>query len=142
MFFDTKECEWSDQSVYFNGVKIGKITGFKFKKSKEKEHLYADGDEPIDIQGGNKKYEGTLTVLRGALTDMNTAVKAQNVSGVDDILDARVVIGCNYRAKGNRLLQTHVCSDVEFTDFEQGYMQGDKKQEVAIPFLFLRLKST
>ncbi len=137
MFFDTKECEWSDQEILVNGVKVAKATGLKFKKSQEKEHMYAAGDEPLDIQRGNKKYEGTLTMLKGAVEDVN---KAAIAAGGDDLLDIRVQIICNYKAKGNRILQTYTLIDVEFTDFELGMMQNDKKLEVSIPMLFLRLK--
>lgn len=135
-FFDTKECEWSDQEILLNGVKIGKIRGLKFKKSQEKEHLYAGGNDPIDIQRGNKKYEGTLTILKGALEDANNSVIAQ---GGEDITDAAFQIVCNYKQKGNRLKKTYTMINVEFTEFEIGMIQGDKFQEVNLPYLFLKL---
>lgn len=136
MFFDTKECEWADQDILLNGVKIGKARGLKFKKSQEKEHLYASGNDPIDIQRGNKKYEGTLTMLKGAVEDVN---RASIAAGGEDLTDARFQIVCNYRAKGNRLKQTYTLIDIEFTEFEVGMVQGDKFQEIPVPFLFLKL---
>ena len=139
MYFDTKECEWSDLEVYVNGVKITKITGLKFKKTKEKELLYAGDSEPIGIQSGNKGYSGTLTVLRGALEDMNAASRA---AGVDDILDAEWSLVCKFKAKGNRLMNTHSIPVAEFSEFEDGLMQNDKKGEIALPFIFTKLIST
>lgn len=136
-FFDTKECEWSDLDILVNGVKAAKATGLKFKKSQEKEHIYAAGNEPLDIQRGNKKYDGTLSMLKGAVEDVN---KAAIAAGADDLLDIRVQIVCNFRAKGNRMLQTYTLIETEFTEFEIGMMQGDKKQEVGLPLMFLRLK--
>lgn len=136
-FFDTKECEWSDLDILVNGVKVAKATGMKFKKSQEKEHLFAAGNEAIDIQRGNKKVDGTLTMLKGAVEDMNNAAIA---AGGDDILDIRVQIVCNWKAKGNRLLKVYTLLETEFTEFEIGMMQGDKKQEVNLPFLSLKLK--
>lgn len=139
MFFDTKECEWSDLEIFINGVKVVKATGLKFKKRQEKEHLHASGNEPHSIQRGNKFYEGTLTLLKGAVDNLNDAAVA---AGGEDILDIEVLIVCKYKAKGNRLLRTHTLTSVEFTEYELGMIQNDKKQEVALPILFLRLAST
>lgn len=139
MFFDTKECEWSDMEVYINGVKITKITGLKFKKTREKELLYAAGSDPINIQSGNKGYSGTLTVLRGAVEDMTRAVKA---SGGEDLLDAEWSVVCKFKPKGVRALSTYTIPTAEFTEFEDGMMQNDKKGEIALPFIFLNLLST
>lgn len=139
MFFDTKECEWSDMEVYINGVKITKFTGLKFKKTREKELLYAGGSDPISIQNGNKGYSGTLTCLRGAVEDINRAVKA---AGGEDLLDAEFSVVCKFKAKGIRGMSTHTIATAEFTEFEDGLMQNDKKGEIALPFIFLNLLST
>lgn len=136
-YFDTKECEWSDQDILVNGVKVAKARGVKIKKSQEKEELYASGDKPISIQRGNKKYGITLTLLKGAVEDMNRAAIA---AGGEDINDVEVVIVVNFRARGNRLLQTYTCISVQFTEFEIGLMQNDKFQEVSLPCLALDVK--
>ncbi len=136
MFFDTKECEWADMEILFNGVKIGKATGLKYKKTQEKEHLYASGNEPISIQKGNKGYEGSLSLLKGAVDDIISATKA---AGGEDILDAEFTLVCVYKARGNRALKTDTIVGAEFTEFEYGLMQNDKKSEIALPIKFLRL---
>lgn len=139
IFFDSKECEWSDQDVFLNGVKIGKIRGLKFKASKEKDPLHAGGDKPISLQGGNRTYEGTLTILKGALEDINRACVAE---GGKDCLDAEFVVVCTYKARTARALQTHTLSGLQFSEFELGMMQNDKFTEVGVPFKFLDLIST
>lgn len=138
-FFDSKECEWSDQEVFLNGVKIGKIRAIKFKAAKEKDFLHAGGENPHSIQGGNRTYEGTLTILKGALEDVNRASVA---AGGKDCLDVSFIIVITYKVKGNRALQTHTCSGVEFSEFELGMTQNDKFTEVAMPYKFLGLAST
>lgn len=137
MFFDTKECEWSDFTVYINGVKITKLTGLKYKKTVEKELLYAAGSDPLSIQRGNKGYTGTLTVLRGAVEDMNRATIS---AGGEDLTDAEFSIVGTYKAKGARGLSTVTIATAEFSEFEDGLMQNDKKGEIALPFVFLELK--
>jgi len=138
MFFDTKECEWSDLEIFFNGVKITKIRGARYKKSQEKEHLHAAGNEPISIQRGNKAYEGELRLLKGAIDDINRAVLA---AGAEDLLDASFILVMSYKAKGNRVLQKDTLTGLEFTEYEKGMEQGAKFMEVTLPMKFLSLIS-
>lgn len=138
MFFDTRECEWSDLEVFIDGVKITKIQGLKYKKGQEKEHLYAAGNEPIAIQKGNKSYTGEMRILKGALDDINRAVRA---AGGEDILDANFIVVANYKAKGNRSIQTDTLLSVEVTEYEKGMEQNVKSMPITLPILFLGLKS-
>lgn len=138
MFFDTKECEWSDLDIYLNGVKITKVRALKYKKTKEKEALYAAGSDPIAIQSGNNAYTGELRVLKGALDDMNRAAVA---AGGEDITDVTWNIVANYKAKGNRALQSDTLRGVEFSEFEKGLEQAAKFGEATLPYLFLKLIS-
>jgi hypothetical protein len=137
--FDSKECEWIDLGIYLNGVKAGKATGLKYKKSRETEALYAGGDEPISIQRGNKTYTGTLNALKGLVDDMNKAAKE---AGGEDLYDVEWLIVANYRAKSNRLIQIDTLTGVQFEDMERGMMQNDKKMDIALPFKYLRLNPT
>lgn len=136
-FFDSKECEWSDLTFFLDGVKVIKFTGLKYKKMRELEALYAGGDEPLSLQSGNKGYEGTLTMLKGAVDAVNKAVLATGQG--EDILDGEYIIVANYRAKGSRLIQTDTLVGVKVSEFERGMMQNDKKMEIALPFKYLRL---
>lgn len=134
--FDSKECEWIDLGIYLNGVKAAKATGLKYKKDRELEALYAGGDEPLSLQHGNKAYDGTLNGLKGLVDDMNNASR---LAGGEDLYDESWTIVANYRAKGNRLIQTDTLTGVEFSSMERGMMQNDKKMDIALPFKFLRL---
>lgn len=136
MFFDTKECEWSDLDVYLNGVKITKIRALKYKKTKEKEALYAGGNDPIAIQSGNNAYTGEMRALKGAIDDMN---RAAVLAGGEDLTDVAWNIVANYKAKGNRLVQADTLVGVDFTEYEKGMEQNAKFSEIALPFLYLKL---
>ncbi|MCO5229609.1 MAG: hypothetical protein M9958_00495 [Chitinophagales bacterium] len=137
-FFDTKECEWSDLELFLNGAKVTKIQSAKYKKSVEKEHLYAAGSNPISIQRGNKSYTGSFRLLKGAVDDINRAVKA---AGGEDLLDASFTCVINYKKKGNRLLQIDTLIGLEFTEYERGMEQNAKSMPIELPILFLELKS-
>ena len=133
-FFDSKECEWSDMTLYIEGVKLTKIVVLKYKSSKEKEALHAAGDMPISIQGGNRTYTGNLKILKGALDDLNTAARA---AGGKDALDISFTVVVTYRAKGTRPLRTDTLKSVEITDFEKGWEQGAKNMPIECPIMFL-----
>jgi hypothetical protein len=133
-FFDSAECEWADMAVYVAGAQLTKIRGLKYRSSKKKELLYAQGDAPISIQSGNRSYEGEIKVLKGAIDDMNRA--AVN-AGAKDILDLEFDIVVVYAAKAMRALQTDVLVRCQVKDFQKGWEQGAKMMEVTLPILFL-----
>lgn len=135
-FFDSKDCEWADMTVMIAGATLAKITGIKYKASKEKTLLHAAGDEPVSIQGGNRTYDGEIKVLKGALDDMNRAAIA---AGGDDILDLQFDIVVTYKAKGTRTLQTDTLVNAEISGFEKGWDQGAKSMEVTLPVVFMKL---
>lgn len=135
-FFDSKDCEWADMTVMVAGSTITKIRGLKYKAAKQKELLHAAGDEPISIQSGKRTYEGTVTVLKGALDDMNRAAIS---AGGEDILDMQFDIVVTYKARGTRSLQTDTLVNVEITDFEKGWEQGATSMDIALPIIFMKL---
>jgi hypothetical protein len=137
-FFDNTECEWSDMMVVLGGAPLTKIRGLKYKSSKAKELLYAQGDAPISIQSGNRSYEGEIKILKGALEDMNTAALAAKGK---DILDLEFDIVVTYIKKGIRPLQTDILVRCQVKEFQKGWDQGAKMMEVTLPIIFLQLIS-
>lgn len=139
MAFDSKEVEFADQAVFVNGVEIAKLTDFQFTTAKEKEEIYGAGDDPQGIQGGNRSYNGTATLYKGVIDNLN---RAAIVAGGKDMLDANYVVVITYRAKGQRLLQTHTCIGLEFLNWGAGMAQNEKSQSKVMPFKFIQLIST
>lgn len=136
-FFDSKECEWADMTVYIDGATTSKLEGIRYKSSKAKTALHGSGNKPISIQSGNRTYDGQLKVLLGALKSMNKAAK---LAGGDDILDVSITIVVVYQQNPGDQLETDTLIGVEFSDFEIGWDQGADHMEVTLPFLFLDLK--
>ncbi len=135
-FFDSKECEWADMTVMFAGAPLTKIKGLKYKTARDKTAIYAAGNNPISIQGGNRSNDGQIKVLKGALDDMNIAAIA---AGGADILDMQFDIIVTYKGEGTRLLQVDTLKGVEITNFEKGWDQGAKNMDITLPIIFLKL---
>ena len=125
--------------MYINGVMIGKITAIEFTPSKEKEPIYGSGPEVRGIQSGNRRYNGQMTLYKGVIDNMNRLAVA---AGGKDLLDANYVVVVAYRARGNRLIQTHTCLGLEFSNWGVGMAQNAKSQSKEMPFEFVELIST
>lgn len=135
--FNSREYEFADIKVSMLGVELTGLRELTYKKSQEKEHVYGAGNQPKSIQRGNKKYEGTLVLLKSDYDLLNAAARA---AGYDDIIDvpgSNIHITCAY---GNTSVSVDTLLNCEFTESEDGQKQGDKFKEVSLPFLFLRLK--
>ena len=133
-FFDSKECEWADLTVLFAGAELTKIRGVKYKASQVKKPLHAAGNKPISIQKGERTYDGTITVLKGAVDDMNRAAVA---AGGSDLLDITFDLVITYQAVPGRALQVDTLLGMEVTDFEKGMMHDSTEMEIALPVVFL-----
>ncbi len=137
MAFNSREYRWGDYEVLFNGVPILKLRGLIYKRSVEKEPVYARGDEPLDIVSGNRSYEGTLSVLLSGLFEMETVLNAAGV----DLMDAEFMIIASYIPKsGIQQIVVKRLNGCQFEEIEEGLKQGDKFKEVDLPFKFLSLK--
>jgi hypothetical protein len=141
MAFDSREYEFADISVALLGTVCSGLRGLTYKKSQEKEPVYGAGSEPKSIQRGNKKYEGSLLLLKSDADLLNAA--AQN-AGYDDITDVPtkdINITCVYQQSEDTVqTSTDTCLSCAFTEIEEGMKQGDKFKEISLPFIFLRLK--
>ena len=134
-FFSTKECEFSDVAVFMAGKNVAKFTEVSFGAKQDKDPLHASGDEPFGIQKGNRSYSGSISVLLGALNDMNDAVIS---AGGRDILDAEMDVVITYKAFNSRRLRTVTMVGVQFTEFMINWKQGDKSQSINLPIIFVR----
>lgn len=128
------EFAWKDISVSVLGVVINGITNIKMKAQSEDEYLYGRGDKPLDIQSGNKKYEGSMTVNQSVLDEF---IAVATVAGVD-VLDLRFDVIVNFEK--NNLVKTSIVKSVKFQEWELDMSQGDKKADIAMPFMGLDIE--
>ncbi len=141
MSFDSREFEYADVMVSMLGKRLTGLRGLTYKKSQEKELVYAEGNQPKAIQRGNKKYEGTLMLLKSDVDELNIAARAAGYEDIVDVPGTLINISCVYEKVESSGFQTETCINVEFTELEDGMKQGDKFKEISLPFIFLRKKS-
>jgi hypothetical protein len=137
-FIDYKDAVWKDMTVYFNGVRVGKIQGIKYKASMKKELLHVEGDKAVSIQAGNREQAGSIKVLKSLVDNLNLLALA---AGGDDLLDLSLDIVIKYRMQGLRPIQIDTLVGWEFTEYEKGWEQGATSMPIELPGLFLDLKS-
>lgn len=143
MSFDSREFEFADVQVTVLGVPLSGLRGLTYKKSQEKELVYAQGNQPKAIQRGNKKYEGTLMLLKSDFDELNSAAIASGYEDITDIPGKEINITCVYQKTDDAgKLSTDTLLNAEFTEYEDGMKQGDKFKEISLPILFLRLKKS
>jgi hypothetical protein len=139
MPFSTKECAWSHVSVTILTRKIVGLRGFEFKKTIEKEHLYAAGDSPIDIQSGNKKYEGSLKLLKFEVDMLNDAALAAGYNDILEVPHHLITITCDYRKNATDPKRTITVSGVAFTELSRAMEQNAKMSEISLPLIAMNI---
>lgn len=112
------------------GRMITRLRSVRYKRTKEKELVYGTGNEPVSIQSGNVAYEGEVGMLRSEYETLAA-------SGGGSVLDLQTDIVVSY---GNPpdVMVTDKLMGCQFTEEENSMAQGDKNEEITLPFIFLR----
>lgn len=138
MGFNTRECAWHQTTVKMLGKTFVGLRGFEFEKNIDKEYLRASGNEPIDIQTGDKSYPGTLKLLKYEVDQLNDAAVA---AGYEDILEVPhelIVITCVHKKNKTDKARTITAAGVAFTSLKYALDSGGKSTEVPLPFLSMK----
>ena len=138
----SKECAWSKFEVKLLGRTIKGLRGFSFKKTVEKEHLYAAGSQPIDIMDGNVKYEGSIEILGFELDALNKAAQVAQYSDITEVPHEAIVITCSYKKRLTDPIKTYTATGVAFTEAGSELEQNAKYREISLPFLAMNIDHT
>lgn len=132
MPFNSREYEFSDTTVIVGGKDLLTLRGIEYTEKIEREVVYGKGKKPKAIQSGNLSYEGNVTMLQ---SDYEALV----VAGKGSILNLSVDISTTY---GNPpdILKTDRCVGIRFTEAKKATKQGDKFQEISLPFICLDIQ--
>jgi hypothetical protein len=134
MSFNSREYEYADVSLSVGGIDIVTLRSVKAKKKAEQEAIYGKGREPIAIQRGNSSYEGEFACMKSDLDKLEDAAGG-------DITTARFDILVHYGNPANGdVMRTNKIFGVAVGEIEEAMKQGDKFQEVTLPFLALGIK--
>jgi len=138
MNFSTKECAWSNVSITFLGRRITGLRGFEIKKSLEKEAMYGEGSDPLDIQTGNRKNDGNLKVLKFEIDMFNDAAVAAGYADILEVPHEAIAITCLYRKISTDPIRSISVLGVAFTELGAAMEQGAKYTEVTLPYIAIK----
>lgn len=139
MGFSTKECAWANVTIVFLGRTITGVRGFEFKKTIEKEHLYGAGDEPLDIQNGNKKYEGNLKLLKYETDLLNDAALDAGFEDITEVPHTAISVTCQYKKLITDPIRYISCLGMAITELTASMEQNAKMTEITLPFLAMKI---
>ena len=135
MAFNSRQYEWADLTLILGGRDITGIRAVKYTEKIEREPLYAKGRNPHSIQSGNISYEGEITVLQ---SEYEALVKAGKGTILSLSLDGLFAYG--NPANGDALVVDRA-SGIRFTEATKDFKQGDKHQEISLPFICINIKN-
>lgn len=127
---------WSEYRCYMGGRFVTGIQGFKYKRSREIEGIYAEGDEVVDVGFGNKTNEGELSVLQNELEAI-----ISSAPGHDPFNLPAITIVHSYTPKYNpgRII-VDVCEGCYFKEIEKAMEQGQTYMKVTTPLFIKKIK--
>ncbi|MEX6627568.1 hypothetical protein PG913_08260 [Tenacibaculum pacificus] len=126
-----KQYSWSDYSIAYGGRILEGCTGFEASTKKEKAFLYGRGDNPHEIVGGNKSYEGKIKLWQSEVERMIS--DAPN----NDILKLRFNVTEAYVPIDGGQMVVNNYKGVEITELSTAFNQGDKNQIIELPVMYL-----
>jgi len=138
--FNTKDCAWANVTVTLLGSRITGLRGFEVKKTVEKEHVYAAGSEPVDINEGNKKYEGSFKLLKYEVDRLNDAALAAGYADITEVPHTLISATIEFKKQLADKIRIVAVPGLAFTEMSIGMEQNAKMTEVNLPFLAMRIQ--
>lgn len=138
MSFSTNECAYKSVRVkMLNRTFVG-LQAWEFGKKIDKEYLYGAGDEPIDIQEGNKSYPGSLTLLKYEVDMLNDAAMAAGYLDITEVPHTAITIETEFKKTPTAPMRRIQVLGVAFTDLTMAQQQGAKSTPVQLPYLSMK----
>ena len=131
----SSECAWSHFEVKILNRVIKGLRGFESKKTKEAEHLYGAGDEPLDITTGNKKYEGNIKLLGFEADAMDKAAQDAGYDDITEVPHELIIITISFKRRITDKIKTYVSTGIQFTEDALSLEQGAKNREITLPYI-------
>lgn len=128
-----REYEWGDLTLILGGRDLTRFRGIKYTGKIEREPLFAKGRTAVSIQTGNEAVEGEIKMLQ---SEYEALVDAGKGTVLSLNLDALVSYGDPF--KGDNMTTDRI-EGIRFTEATKEFNQGDKFQEITLPFLALKI---
>jgi|SRR6185312_8918603 len=140
MGFSTKECAWSRTNVKVLGRTLVGIAGFDFEKDVTTEYVYGAGDDPIDIQRGNKAYPGSVDMMKFELDMLNDAAVTAGFEDITEVPHESIVITCTFKKLPTDVPRTITAAACAFSNIKAAMKQNDLSMTVNLPFKSMKTK--
>ena len=129
-----REYGWEDITAYAGGRDVIGFRSIKYTTKKEKEALYGKGNKALAIQSGNISNDGEIGLTQ-------SEVEALELAAGGSLLDIQldIVVAYGDPEKGDAPT-IHKLIGVQFTEDPREANQGDKFQDLKVPFVFLERK--
>ena len=125
-----REYGWEDITAYAGGRDVIGFRSIKYTTKKEKEALYGKGNKALAIQSGNISNDGEIGLTQ-------SEVEALELAAGGSLLDIVVAYGDPEKGDAPTI---HKLIGVQFTEDPREANQGDKFQDLKLPFVFLERK--
>lgn len=123
-----KGYSWASITLNVGGAVLNGFTGISYSETQEKENIYGAGDLPVERGQGNREYEGSLTLLMQDVEQLRAASPSRSLL---DLPMFTIVVAYQSGAK----IATHTLRNVEFTEDNADFGQGDQMLEVELSFI-------
>lgn len=133
------ECAWYHVEVMLLGRLFTGLRGFEYKKTVEKELIYGSGNEPIDINHGNKKVEGNFKMLGYERDALKKAAQAVGYSDLTEVPHEAITAIFKYKKSALDPITIEVVNGIAFTEDGSSMEQGAKMRECTLPFVAMNL---
>jgi hypothetical protein len=102
--------------------------------------VYAAGDEPVDINSGNKKYEGSIKLLKYEVDQLNDAAQTATYADILEVPHTLITCTIDFKKNLTDKTRTIVVPGMAFTELAIAMEQNTKMTEVTLPFLAMRIQ--
>lgn len=129
-----REYEWGDISLVLGNRDVVGVTGIKYGEKVEREASHAKGRYAHSIQTGNITVDGEITLLQSEVIALQKAAMNQSLLSLN--LDA--IVNYGNPSEGDAMRTDRIIG-IRFTEDVREWKQGDKRAEITLPFLALRV---
>ena len=139
MDIKSNDFAWANITMTVLGRKLTGLRGFELSKKVEKEHVFASGNEPVDIGEGNKTYTGNLKLLKHEVDKLNDAAQVAGYADITEVPHTLITITCEYKKTTVSQRRVVTVIGAGFTELTTSMEQNAKMSEVTLPFLAMRI---
>lgn len=131
-----RQYEWGDITLILGNRDMTGITGIKYGKKAEREASYAKGRYAHSIQTGNISCDGEITLLQSDVI----ALQKSSKDGCLLSLNLDAIVNYGDPSEGD-MMRTDRIIGLRFTEDIKDWKQGDKRAEITLPFIALKVNN-